>query len=166
MKQNRSITRKALIQDHRSTRRFLVPVDFSDCSRAALAYAEALASTFNAKVTVVNVLPLNEGLLHVGAEQFPLLEDELRENRRRKLQAFVSEIIRKPAGCLVGLGHPVREILRLAKKIDATEIVISTHGLTGVRHALLGSVAERVVRHARCPVWIVPCAKPKPRVLG
>jgi nucleotide-binding universal stress UspA family protein len=135
----------------------LVPVDFSDCSREALAYAEKLARVFGAEIIVLNVVPLNEGILRLGAEQFGLLDQQLRENQRRKLVAFIKKFKSlKPGQCLVRLGDPVREIVRTAEELSATAIVISTHGLTGVKHALIGSVAEKVVRHARCPVWVVP----------
>jgi nucleotide-binding universal stress UspA family protein len=150
-------TRRETIYKGRALKRLLVPVDFSDCSREALAYAEKLAGGFGARITILNVVPLNEGVLRLGAKQFELLDQQLQENQRRKLAGFVRESTgSKPARCLVRLGDPVREIVRAAEELSATAIVISTHGLTGVKHALIGSVAEKVVRHARCPVWIVP----------
>lgn len=150
-------TRRETIQKGRALKRLLVPVDFSDCSREALAYAEKLAGGFGAEITVLNIVPLNEGILRLGAGQFGLLDQQLQENQRRKLIAFAQELKGlKPSQCLVRLGDPVREIVNMAEELSATAIVISTHGLTGVKHALIGSVAEKVVRHARCPVWVVP----------
>jgi universal stress protein A len=150
-------TRGGAIPRGRTLKRLLVPVDFSDCSREALAYAERLAPGFGAEITILNVVPLNEGVLRLGAEHFGLLDQQLQENQRRKLVGFIQEFANfKPARCLVRLGDPVREIVGMAEELSAVAIVISTHGLTGVKHALIGSVAERVVRHARCPVWVVP----------
>ena len=150
-------TRRGAIHQGRALKQLLVPVDFSDCSREALAYAEKLAGGFGAEITVLNVVPLNEGILRLGAGQFGLLDQQLQENQHRRLIAFAKGLKGlKPSQCLVRLGDPVREIVNMAEELSATVIVISTHGLTGVKHALIGSVAEKVVRHARCPVWVVP----------
>jgi universal stress protein A len=151
-------TRRGAIQRGRALKQLLVPVDFSDCSREALAYAQKLAGGFGTEITILNVVPLNEGILRLGAEQFGLLDQQLQENQRRKVIAFAQEEVKglKPSQCLVRLGDPVREIVSMAEELSATAIVISTHGLTGAKHALIGSVAEKVVRHARCPVWVVP----------
>jgi len=150
-------------RQHVSWTQLLVPVDFSDCSREALAYAEELAIRFGARITVLNVLPLNEGVLRLGAGNFQLLDEQLQENYQRKLIGFIRQFSSlKTAQCMVKLGNPVEEIVRAAKDLRAAAIVISTHGLTGVKHALIGSTAEKVVRHASCPVWVVP-AGTRPR---
>lgn len=148
---------RGAIQKGCALKQLLVPVDFSDCSREALAYAEKLAGAFGAEITVLNIVPLNEGILRSGAAQFGLLDQQLQENQRRRLIAFAKGPKGlKPSQCLVRLGDPVREIVNMAEGLSATAIVISTHGLTGVKHALIGSIAEKVVRHAGCPVWVVP----------
>jgi universal stress protein A len=149
--------RRGAIRKGRSLKHLLVPVDFSDCSRNALAYAERLAATVGAEITVLNVVALNDGLLRLGADQFRLLDQQLQENQRRKLVDFTQEFSSlKPARCLVRLGNPVQEIICVAGDLGVTAIVIATHGFTGAKHALIGSVAEKVVRHACCPVWVVP----------
>jgi nucleotide-binding universal stress UspA family protein len=138
----------------------LVPVDFSECSQQALRYADQIAASFGSKVSVVNVIPLNEGLLRLGAEQLRVFDEELRENQRRKLMAFVrTSVARKPFHSIVRLGQPVEEIIRTADDIGAAAIVISTHGLTGIKRALIGSTAEQVIRHAERPVCVVPARK-------
>jgi nucleotide-binding universal stress UspA family protein len=145
-------SRKRAFLDH-----VLVPVDFSECSQHALHYAEKIAGALGSMLTVLNVIPLNEGLLRLGAEQMQLLDEQLRENQRRKLLAFVKKLATvKPSECLVRLGHPVQQIIKTAAEVGADAIVISTHGLTGLKHALIGSTAEHVVRHARCSVLVVP----------
>lgn len=140
--------------------RILVPVDFSECSQHALRYAQKIAGAFGATLTVLNVIPLNEGLLRLGAEQMQVLDEQLRENQRRNLLGFVQDVATvDPFQCMVRLGHPVQQIIKAAAETGADAIIISTHGLTGLKHALIGSTAEHVVRHARCPVWVVPGAK-------
>jgi nucleotide-binding universal stress UspA family protein len=137
--------------------RVLVPVDFSECSQHALRYAEKIAGSFGSALTVLNVIPLNEGLLRLGARQMQLMDEELQENQRRKLVAFVKKISTvKPSECVVRLGNPVQQIIKTAGELHAAAIIISTHGLTGLKHTLIGSTAEHVVRHARCPVLVVP----------
>jgi nucleotide-binding universal stress UspA family protein len=134
----------------------LVAVDFSDGSKAALRYAAQLALTFDSAVTVVNVIEANYGLLNYGGD-FPVLDEESRENRRRTLQSFARECGAKPRWRYVAcLGKPADEIVESARELGADLIVIGTRGLTGVTHAVTGSTAEHVVRAAPCPVWIVP----------
>jgi glycine betaine transporter len=153
-KRTRTSTKRSLFAH------LLVPVDFSECSQHALRYAEQVARLFHSKISVINVILLNEGLLRLGAEQLHLLDDQLRENQRRKLTAFVrSSIARKPVHSIVRLGQPVEEIIRTADDIGAAAIVISTHGLTGIKRALIGSTAEQVIRHAHRPVCVVPSRK-------
>ena len=135
----------------------LVAVDFSDGSKAALRYAAQLSAPFKAKVTVVNVIEVNDGLLNLGARAFPVLDEQSRENRRRTLQSFALECGATRSWRYVArLGKPVAEIVAAAREVSADVIVIATRGLTGVKHTVIGSTAEQVVRVAPCPVWIVP----------
>jgi len=71
--------------------KILVAVDFSDGSRAALRYAAQLASPFNAAVTVLNVVEVNNGWLKIGANEFPVLDEQLRESTRLRLADFTRE---------------------------------------------------------------------------
>jgi nucleotide-binding universal stress UspA family protein len=135
----------------------LVAVDFSDGSKAALRYAAQLAGAFDAAVTVVNVIEVNYGWMNYGANEFGLLDEQSRENRKRTLQSFARE-------CGAGLwwrysarlGKPAEEIAEAAREVGADIIVIATRGHTGLKHAMIGSTAEEVVRTAPCPVWVVP----------
>ena len=137
--------------------RILVAVDFSDGSRAALRYAAQLAEPFNAAVTVINVVEVNDGWLKIGANQFPVLDDQLRESTRLRLADFTRE---NGGGrswqCLTRLGRPTEEIVRVAEELAVDAVVIATRGLTGLKHAVIGSTAEAVVRRAPCAVWIIP----------
>lgn len=135
----------------------LVAVDFSDGSKAALRYAAQLALAFKARVTVATVIEVNDGLLNYGGKGFPVLDEQSRENRRRTLQSFARECGATGSWRYIArLGKPVNEIVEAAREVNADGIVIATRGLTGVKHAMIGSTAEHVVREAPCPVWIVP----------
>jgi nucleotide-binding universal stress UspA family protein len=135
----------------------LVAIDFSDGSKAALRYAARLAAAFDAAVTVVNVIEVNCGLLEYGANDFPVLDEQSRENRRRSLQSFAAECDGDSSWRYIArLGKPAEEIAEAAREAGADIIFIATRGLTDVQHAVIGSTAEKVVRTAPCPVWVVP----------
>ena len=131
----------------------LVPVDFSEPSELALSRACTLASIHNAGITLCHVgEPLNPDLVFDTS----LLEREIIERAQQSLKTMV---VRYGAGIKLKtemrFGNPVETIVEAAQKLKADLIVIGTHGYTGVKHLLLGSVAERVTRHATCPVLIV-----------
>src|SRR5678810_1008428 len=86
-------TRRWRSRKQSSFAHLLVPVDFSECSQQALRYADQIAASFGSKVSVVNVIPLNEGLLRLGAEQLRVFDEEMRENQRCKLMGFVQTSI-------------------------------------------------------------------------
>ncbi|MBN2217375.1 MAG: universal stress protein [Pirellulales bacterium] len=132
----------------------LVPFDFSDDSRAALATALQLADD-PAKLHVVHVLAIME-VTDPGVI-WETIDD--RSRRQHAEQAVRQELRRQgvddQAQVVVRFGDPGHEIVDFAKDIDAGLIVVSSHGRTGLRHLLLGSVAERVVRLAQCPVLVL-----------
>ncbi len=139
------------------TPRILVAVDFSDGSRAALRYAAQLAGPFNAAVAVLNVVEVNDGWLKIGANEFPVLDEQLRESTRHRLVDFARENGGASSWqCMTSLGRSVEEIVRAAEEREVDVIVIATRGFTGLKHAVIGSTAEAVVRRAPCAVWIVP----------
>ncbi len=136
--------------------RILVPVDFSEHSREAFRAAAELARGFGARLAAVHVTRRNRPDSHIVAEQMGITFDTRRASRAR-LQSFMED---EPTGDiqptrLVADGVPFDEIAKEAGTWAADLIVISTHGYTGLKHALLGSTAERVVRHAPCPVLVV-----------
>jgi universal stress protein A len=139
-------------------KRILVPVDFSGCSRKAVKYAVALARQFDAEILLLFVVQVNYlAGGEMGGVDFPLFEQEMREAGRRKLELLIADDIGglAPVSASVRAGQPVGEIVAAAKDLDADVIVIATHGHTGLKHVLLGSTAENVVRHAPCPVLVV-----------
>jgi len=133
----------------------LVPIDFSPASEKALDYAVPFARQFDARIT----------LLHVTQGQFcatefaylPIEESECHERLRARLEELaLSRIGPEWSGpALVRAGPAFDMIAAVAREIDADLIVINTHGHTGIRHLLMGSTAEMVVRHAPCPVLVV-----------
>jgi universal stress protein A len=151
----------------------LVPIDFSDCSRKALQYAVPLAQQFSASLLLVYVMPVH---YYVGSEfgplDVPLPEVELLRKSEAKLTQLAERELadRVVAECRVLRGQPVHELVRVAREEAVDLILLSTHGHTGFKHVLLGSVAENVMRYASCPVLVVrehqrefiPSAGPQP----
>ena len=133
----------------------LVPLDFSDSSGKALKYAVALATQFGSKIVPMYVVELPDV---VGMTQLLLDDDETQEALKSKLLKFArkasvpSTMIDHP---LVRKGRAYREIIDGAQTLHSDLIIISTHGYSGVNRMLLGSVTERVVREAPCPVLVV-----------
>ena len=138
-------------------KRILVPIDFSDCSRKALQYALPLAKEHQAALTLLYVVPPAYGAGEYGGIDYAQLEAGMREDGEKELAKLAVDEVRGEvsANALVHLGSPAREIVETARRLPADLIIISTHGRTGLRHVLLGSVAEHVVQRAPCPVLVV-----------
>ncbi len=143
-----------------STAPILVPVDFSEHSRQALTLARDIAATFGSKVCALHVFerPIHPeiylGGMPLDSPDFHTVEGSLRE----ALATFVAETpgAEVPVVSLdVVEGRAVPAILDFVLDSGAGLVVIATHGLTGLAHVLLGSVSEKVVRRATCPVLSV-----------
>jgi nucleotide-binding universal stress UspA family protein len=135
----------------------LVPIDFSDCSRKALRYAIALAKEHEASISLLYVVSTNFAMGEPSSIEYVQFTSEARAKAQKELQALAAaevhgEVIAKS---FVRAGSPTAEILQMAASMPADIIVISTHGHTGLTHALLGSVTEHVVQRAPCPVLVV-----------
>ena len=140
-------------------KRILCPVDFSEPSAHALDQAAQLARWYGARLTVLHVRPTVVPHPDISAEghMAPWLVAELETLRLRVLAACADAV---SAGVQVdavtAAGEPVHEILSHAHTLAADLIVLGTHGLSGFRHLVLGSVTEKVLRRAACPVLTVP----------
>lgn len=139
--------------------RVLVPSDFSECSGRALDYAKTVADRFGASLDLLNVVP-NPYVAAASEVNVPLPQeflDELEGEARQQLEAALSpaERSRFHAQVSVQIGDPLLAITEYAKANAIDLIVMGTHGRTGLAHVVLGSVAERVVRTAPCPVLTV-----------
>jgi nucleotide-binding universal stress UspA family protein len=137
--------------------KILIPVDFSSCSRDAFDLGVALARDLGAKVVLVHAVeqpwfPMGDAA--AGPPPATLIADS-QKAACKQMQAMATE-----AGLCgsvqVVRGSPPSAICDCASREDIELIVISTHGRSGLRHALIGSVAERVVRYAGCPVLVIP----------
>jgi nucleotide-binding universal stress UspA family protein len=143
-----------------SFRTILLPTDFSECSMKGLVYAKAFAKQFKSKITLLNSVHF----------QYYVASDECARYDLPRLMQHADVVARDQMRELFektdwdGLevetslqtGHPGQQICEHARDSDVDLVVISTHGSTGLTHLLLGSVAEYVVRHAHCPVLVVP----------
>jgi nucleotide-binding universal stress UspA family protein len=138
----------------------LVPVDFSECSLAALAEARALASAFNASLHLLHIVsePFHKTWIYYtpAAEVVDLLKAAEAEARTRLvLHEKANDIASGRVVVATAWGDPGEEILRYAAANHVDLIVCGTHGRKGWNRFMLGSVAERVVRLAGCPVLTV-----------
>jgi nucleotide-binding universal stress UspA family protein len=141
-------------------RHILAPTDFSRHSEAAVAYACGLAEAFGATVHLLHVL---SEVLPVGPDPMlaPVLPPEYyretEESTREALGKFVRAEWGKPASVEVAAawGSAVEAVVDYATTHPIDLVVIATHGRTGLSHVLLGSVAERIVREAPCPVLTI-----------
>ena len=138
-------------------RSILVPIDFSAPAEKALDYAVGLANQFGAKLTLLNVV---EPVATPDFASYPLMmeNDKVVANAKKHLEQLCTKAHIDEARVektLVRNGVPYREITDAARTLKADLIVISTHGYSGLAHVFMGSTAERVVRHAECPVLVV-----------
>ena len=146
----------AMVPSCLQLKHILVPVDFSDPSEKALKYAARFAEQFGSRVTLVHVI---QPMVYPADFGYPpTVVDTLDEAVRRQVEERLSALART-AGTdtqsVIRVGQPYFEIATAAKELEADLIIIATHGRTGLKHVLLGSTAERVVRHAPCPVLTV-----------
>ena len=139
----------------------LAATDFSVYSDAAVRYAMDLGRRFRAKVHLLHVVDqvaLYATSLGSTALDFTSFQDRLEDDARARLEAlvFADDRLKPPVDCTVFTASPTAAtILEFAGDIRADVIVVGTHGRTGVKHLVLGSVAETIVRLARCPVLTV-----------
>jgi nucleotide-binding universal stress UspA family protein len=144
----------------------VVPVDFSDCSRAGLQYAIGVANEFGARIILQHATYLGYIYSSEGTAIYDVrgLEEAARKNAERQMRQLVRAV--KFGGVkfetVFTSGSPVLDICAYAQEHDVDLIITSTHGLTGLKHVLIGSIAEQVVRHAPCSVLVVP-SHPKMR---
>lgn len=134
--------------------RILVAVDFGDTSGHAFDYALSLARVFKAKVLVFHIL--EDPVLYAATtdSSFPEAYERVMQGNLEKLvQCHGSEGVEVDSE--MTSGSPYDEIIRKANEWEADLIVMGTHGRGPVKHILLGSVAEKVIRKAGCPVLTV-----------
>ncbi len=140
-------------------KKILIPTDGSDTSKEAMAYAAALAKSFQASVTLLIVADDQYldwlGPAHFTIEMMKQIEENSVEQARRVLDELEIDASLKDVKKVVRRGVPFQEIVDCAKNEQMDMIVMGTHGRKGVSHMMMGSVAEKVVRLAQCPVLTV-----------
>jgi nucleotide-binding universal stress UspA family protein len=134
----------------------ILAIDFSACSAAAVPVAQSLARSCQAMLLVVHVLP-GEPTARLGAYYASLSDPNVTAAARQLVESAPATA---DLACdhRILTGDPAEEIVRLARQESARMIVIGTHGRTGAKKLLMGSVAEHVVRNSPCPV--VVCRDP------
>src|SRR5262249_16725970 len=143
-------------------RRILVPHDFSHHANRALALAAELAREHGGRLLVLHVIPPFQPITGFPGD-IPLIPQDVIAGELRSPEALVARVVRGRRAprveCSVVIGDPFQRIADAARGADA--IVMATTGRTGLSHMLIGSVAEKVVRHVPVPVLTVRPALPR-----
>lgn len=146
-------------------KKVLVPVDFSKDSLRAAEYARTFSKPFDAQLLLLHVIePIyyaSPADMYAASPNLALLIEEQRKAAQAQLQQLADKLSREGAKVqtLLKSGSPAQVIADTAKRVKADLIIMATHGRTGLAHVLLGSVAERVIRLAPCPVLTVRRAR-------
>ncbi len=140
-------------------KKILCPIDFSEPARAALEAAVQVACQYEAELTLFHAyeLPgytLPEGSVVASPKMLQELADQA-ESHLAEWKKLAESGGLRDVKTAKGIGEPAMEVVDLATEGAFDLIVVGTHGRTGLRHAILGSVAERVVRRASCPVLTI-----------
>lgn len=144
-------------------KKILCPTDFSEPSLCGLQMAQAMADAAETEIIVINVhkpIPqLPTPRLEASDVTFDIsaYQQEVAANAREALAKLGDSVFNDETALRleVRMGRPADEILRFAEEEDVDAILIATHGRTGLAHIMFGSVAEKVVRRAKCPVMTI-----------
>ncbi|HEU4638627.1 MAG TPA: universal stress protein, partial [Candidatus Binatia bacterium] len=168
------VSRKAP-SDMTKIKKILAPADMSNLCISGIRFALELAQWQQSEVLIYNVLTVEETPFPQGTEEWVVKQAELPKlkktlDQRKKLLAdFISKEFADLIGTTkirqeVEIGTPYRRIVDKAAAESVDIIVMSTHGRTGLAHMLIGSVTERVLRRASCPVLAVPVPRQTKRL--
>lgn len=156
--------------DMMKIKKILAPADMSSLCISGIRFALDLAQWQQSEVLIYNVLTVEETPFPQGTEEWvakqtesPKLKKTL-EQRKKMLDDFISKEFTELIGTTtvrqeVEIGTPYRRIVDKAAAESVDLIVMSTHGRTGLAHMLIGSVTERVLRRAPCPILAVPAPR-------
>jgi len=140
-------------------KKILVPVDFSENSQKILRTAVDFAARFKAEVVIVFVVQSFDDYSGFFVPHMPIiqLEEEMVKSAKEKMKSFVAETLNGsvPYSTAILSGDVVEEINRFAGEAKADMIVMGTHGYKGLDKILFGSVAEKIVKTAPCPVLTI-----------
>ncbi|MAT58545.1 MAG: universal stress protein UspA [Ignavibacteriae bacterium] len=137
----------------------IVPTDLSKVSLSAFNYAKSIAIQWNAKIHILSVIDPQPAILTLQSNEQS--EQDYLSGLKTKIEEELNEIKTELINSddldiesVIKIGKDYEEIVKYSNEISADLIVIATHGRTGVLHTLLGSVAEKVIRYAKCPVLV------------
>jgi len=134
----------------------LVPVDFSDYSVKAIAYAKEIAAAYDSQLQILHIIEekAHPAYSLSGKSSIFDLVPNIEEESRKKIEKLIKESSGPKVKSVIDIqgGNASSDIIKFASENFSDLIVIATHGLTGIQHLLLGSVTEKVVRMAPCPV--------------
>ena len=141
----------------KAIQKIVVPVDFSENTDKLVAYACYVAQKLGSVIHFVHVVAAYPGDAMIGAPFAAEYRDKIYLASKDRMSTMVQDNQQHCPGCTgqVVPGEPVDKIVELAREADADLIIISTHGAKGLEKILLGSVAERVLKRAHCPVLIM-----------
>jgi nucleotide-binding universal stress UspA family protein len=142
-----------------SIQRILVPMDFSDYAQHALAYAKELAALYEAELQLLHVVQevMHPAFYVTGRTSIFEFTPEVEKTSVENMRSMLGRVGGPNVSAEIYLkeGHPAQQIAQFAQEYRSDLIVIATHGVTGVQHFLVGSVAEKVVRTSPVPVFVV-----------
>ena len=149
-------------EDHIPTaakKKILVPIDFSIHSKTALAYALQIAPTYNACLQLLHIIEesVHPSFYAAGISSIFEIDPQLINRSKQAVKEMVEELdgSRLETDNFIVEGRAAPEIVKFSENKASDMIIIATHGLTGIEHFLIGSVTEKVVRLAKCPVLTV-----------
>ena len=132
----------------------LLPTDLSATSLSAADYAVELANQYKAKIHLLHVLEKTPPILAIRS--LDLSQEKILKSFEEEGKKSLDNAVKK-----IKKGNDYEEIVKYSKDHKIDLIVIATHGRTGLLHTLLGSVAEKVIRYAKCPVLVITPHKPR-----
>jgi nucleotide-binding universal stress UspA family protein len=135
-------------------KKIVVPVDFSKITAKLIEYSTYMAEKLSATMHFIHVVTYVTGDAMIGAPFAVEYEERMLADAQKKMSNLLEDNREKAPGCTgeVIVGDPVDTIVKTAKEKEADLIIIGTHGTKGLEKILLGSVAERVLKRAPCPV--------------
>lgn len=142
-----------------SAQKIVVPIDFSEMSEKAIKKAQDIAPDCSA-IHLVHVLyPLHA--VSPGVVWGEMNDAKREEAVKKSFEKFLKDYDCQEVTTEVRFGHPGEEIVDYADEIAADLIIVPSHGHHGMKRFVLGSVAEKIIRHAKCPVLVLPCHEGK-----
>lgn len=144
-------------------KKILVPLDFSNCSMVGVEYAVRLAEASGAELALFNSVSLPSFAPYgvYGDRGLSAAKHAVWLTAEKQISDLRSKLVARGIGAeiVVEAGVPAHQICLYAQNHEVDLIVVATHGSTGVKHSMLGTTVEQVVRHGPCPVLVVPCKK-------